>query len=81
MVGIILFHVVMLLLAAGIATRVIPAAAVRTLLGYWHKSIGITTPSENRETAIALVWIGSSIVTVDGCLFLLVLIVKLSHSG
>jgi len=81
MAGIILFHVLMLLLGLGIATRIVPAKRVGSVLGYIHNTIGITTPSRPQLRAIALVWIGSVIVIVDGCLALLVLITKLSNTG
>jgi hypothetical protein len=78
---IIVFHLLMLLLALGIAARIIPASQVSNILGYIHKTIGITTPAPEQVRMIALVWIGSVIIIVDGCLFLLVLITRLSNSG
>ncbi len=75
------FHALMLLLGLGIATRVVPAQLVRSLLGYVHTTIGITTPSLPQERMIALIWLGSVVVIVDGCLFLLLLITKLSTTG
>ena len=54
---------------------------VGTFLGYLHNTIGITTPSLEKVKTIALVWIGSITIIVDGCIFLLVAITKLSSSG
>jgi hypothetical protein len=80
MAAIIAFHVLMLLLALGIATQAVPAKFVSNMLSYVHKSIGITTPPMAQVRTIALVWIGSTVIIVDGCLFLTVLITSLSHA-
>lgn len=81
MAGIIAFHVLMLLLALGIATQAVPAHLVGTILNYLHNSIGITTPPVEKVRTLALVWIGSTVLIVDGCLFLTVLIASISHAG
>jgi predicted 2-oxoglutarate/Fe(II)-dependent dioxygenase YbiX len=78
MVGIIAFHVLMLALGIVIATRLVSLQAVGNLLGYLHKSIGITTPATEQVRTVALIWIGSVIVMVDGCLFLLLFITRMS---
>jgi hypothetical protein len=80
MAGIVAFHVVMLLHVAGVATRVLPTQRVSTVLGYLHKSIGITTPSLEQVRPVAFIWIGSLIFMVDGCIFALVLIASLTNS-
>lgn len=80
MVSLVIFHVLILLLALGVATRTISALFVGNALGYLHKSIGITTPSRQQVRTVALIWIGSAILLVDGCLFLLVFITSLSNS-
>jgi hypothetical protein len=80
MVGIVAFHVLMLLLGLGIVSRVVPSERVGYMLGYLHKAIGITTPSPEQVRTVALIWIGSTIILVDGCLFLLVFITSLSNS-
>jgi hypothetical protein len=79
MVGIIVFHVLMLALGLSIAVRVVPAQLISSTLGYLHKSIGITTPTIRQVRMAALIWIGSIVVILDGCLFLLLLITKFSH--
>jgi hypothetical protein len=80
MVSIIVFHVLMLLLGLGIATRIVPAKQVGNMLGYLHKTIGITTPSPGQVLMVALIWIGSVIVIVDGCLVMLRFIVSITNS-
>jgi len=81
MVGIVVFHALLLLLALGIVSRFISPQAVSNILGYVHKTIGITTPSLEKATAIALIWIASTAIIVDTCLFLLVFITSLSRAG
>ncbi len=80
MIAIVAFHIVMLLLGLGIMSRVVPPELVSNMLGYLHKTIGITTPSLQQVRTVALIWIGSTVVIVDGCLFLLVFITSLSNS-
>jgi hypothetical protein len=80
MVGIIAFHIVMLLLLMCIAMRIVPTRIVSAMVAVLHKSIGITTPSERQVRTIALVWVGSIIVIVDGCLLLLVFMTTLSSA-
>jgi hypothetical protein len=80
MVGIVAFHVVMLLLGLGIVSRILPSGRVGYMLGYLHKAIGITTPFPEQVRTVALIWIGSTIIVVDGCLLLLVFITSLSKS-
>jgi hypothetical protein len=80
MVSIAVFHVLMLVLGLGIVSRVVPTQLVSDTLGYLHNAIGITTPRLEQVRMVALIWVGSVIVIVDGCLLLLVFIVKLSNS-
>lgn len=70
------FHVVMVLLVLGITSRVISVQSVNDTLDNVHKTIGITTPSLEQTQTIALVWIGSTIAIVDGCVFLLVFMTR-----
>lgn len=81
MVGIITFHVLMLLLALLIASRAVAVERVSNALGYLHKTIGITTPSREQVRMVALIWIGSVIVIVDGCLLLLLVIASATKPG
>jgi hypothetical protein len=78
---IIVFHILMLLLGLGIATQLVPVRLVSSLLGYLHNTIGISTPPPEKARTIALIWIGATIIIVDGCIFLLVSITRLSSSG
>ncbi len=79
MIGIVVFHVLMLFLGLGIGSRVVPVARASDMLGYLHKTIGITTPPVDQVRTIALIWIGSAIIIVDGSIFFLVFITKLLH--
>jgi hypothetical protein len=79
MIGIIVFHAVLLLLGLGIVSRVVPLDTVSDALGYLHTTIGITTPPSGQVRIIALIWIGSTIVIADGCVLLMLLIAKLLH--
>ena len=76
----VVFHVLMLLAGLGIVSRVVSTQLVSDMLGYLHKTIGITTPSPEQVRLVALIWIGSVIVIVDGCLLLLLLITNFSKS-
>jgi len=81
MVSIVVFHILLLLLCLGIASRFIPTQLVSNMLGYLHKTIGITTPSVQQVRMVALVWIGSTVIIVDGCILLLLFIASVSNSG
>lgn len=81
MAGFIVFHVLVLVLVLSIMSRVVPTQRVSDALGYLHNAIGITVPSVAQSRMISMIWIGSVIVVVDGCLFLLVFISRLSHAG
>ncbi|MGD0214581.1 MAG: hypothetical protein ABSB87_15245 [Terriglobales bacterium] len=81
MLTIVLFHLLMLVLGLSIGTGIVPLQRVSDLLGYLHNTIGITTPSLENVKMIALIWIGSLIIIVDGCIVLLVSITRLSNSG
>jgi hypothetical protein len=75
-ISIVVFHVLMLLLAIGILSRVAPSQRVSGVLGYLHNTIGITTPQAEQVRLVALIWVGSVVVIVDGCLLLLVFLTK-----
>jgi hypothetical protein len=81
MLSIIVFHVLMLVLGLGIASRAKPPQRVENMLGYSHNTIGNTTPSREQLRMVALIWIASVVVIVDGCIFLLLFIAKRSHSA
>jgi len=77
MASIVAFSCRDVLLGLGIASRAIPEAFVANVLGYLHKTIGITTPSPEQVRMIALIWIGATVLIVDGCLFFLVFVTSL----
>jgi hypothetical protein len=77
MMGVIIFHAVLLLLGLGIVSRVVPIEVVSDALGYLHTTVGITTPLAGQVRMIALIWIGSTLVIADGCVLLMLLIAKL----
>lgn len=79
MFSLIAFHILIFLLAVGVMTQVIPTQLVGNSLGYLHKSIGITTPSAQQVRLVALIWIASTAIIVDGCLFLTVFIASLAN--
>jgi hypothetical protein len=80
MVGIIAFHIIMLLLGLLIASRAVAVQRLSNVLGYLHNAIGITTPPPEQVRMVALIWVGSVIVLADGFLFLLVFIARLSNA-
>jgi hypothetical protein len=81
MIGIVVFHVLMLLLGLGVAAHVISAERAGHVLGYLHKTIGITTPRPEQVRVTALIWVGSVVIIIDGCLLLLVFIASRLGSG
>jgi hypothetical protein len=79
MIGIVAFHVVMLAVGLAIGTHVMSPQRVSGLLGYLHKSIGITMPTAEQVRIVALIWIASAVIMVDGFLFLLLFITRMSR--
>jgi hypothetical protein len=71
MIGLIAINVVMVLLALGIGSGIVPAKMFGGMVGVLHKTIGITLPSPEQERMVAVIWIASMIVIGDGMLFLL----------
>ena len=80
MVGLILFHILMLALGVAVASRLVAPQRLASLLGYLHKSIGISTPTPNQVRVVALIWIACLDVIVDGFLFVLLFITHMSSS-
>jgi hypothetical protein len=76
---IIAFHALMLFLVLAVLSGVFSLIRLSGVLGYLHKSIGITTAPLEQTRIVALVWIASVVVIIDGCLLLLVFITQLSH--
>lgn len=75
------FHVLMLLLSLAIASRVVSTQRVSNLLGYLHNMIGITIPAAEQVRTVAIIWIASTVVIVDGCLLLLVILTSLTSAA
>ncbi|MBZ5656927.1 MAG: hypothetical protein LAO56_16810 [Acidobacteriia bacterium] len=78
MIGVVVFNVLLVLLGCAVASPVVPAKLLSNILGYLHTTIGITTPGPDKIRMVALIWIASLIVIVDGMLFLLVFFASIS---
>jgi hypothetical protein len=72
MIGILIFNVLALALAAAVGAGLVPTEQTSSLLNWLHSIIGITPPASDQTRTFALIWIGSLIVIVDGLLLLLV---------
>ena len=82
MISIVVFHVLMVLLGLGIWSRAVPEELVSSDARLSAQNDrNYHAPPLEQVRMIALIWIGSTIVIVDGSLLLLVLITKLSYSG
>ena len=71
MTGLVVSNVLMIALAAAVASGLVPASRISSMLEWLHGIIGITPPAPEKSRMFALVWIGSMIVIVDGLLALL----------
>ena len=76
MIAIVAANVVLVLLALGIVSKVLPAKAFSGGVTVLHKTIGITLPAPGKERAVAVVWIVSLLVIADGILFLMVFLAR-----
>ena len=81
MIGIVTANVVLVLLALGIASKVLPAKVFSGAVAVLHKTIGITLPLPDNERAVAVIWIVSILVIGDGILFLLLFLAKAVGTG
>ena len=79
--GIITANVVMILLASGIASGIMPPRTFSSALAILHKTVGITLPEPGKERAVAVIWVVSMIAIGDAMLFLLLLLTKSVFSG
>jgi hypothetical protein len=79
MIAIVAFHIVMLALGVAVGARVVSPQFVSGLVGYLHKSIGITMPAIEQVRTVALIWIASVVVMVDGSIFLVLFISRVSR--
>ncbi len=74
MISILALNVVLVVLAAGIATGILPAKTFSGAVTVLHKTIGITLPSPEKERTLAVIWIASMLLIGDGMLLLLFLL-------
>lgn len=72
MVGLLVFNLVMVLAGLAVATQLVPPARLEGMIYYLHGIIGITAPAPDKVRIVALVWMATVLVVVDGFLFLLV---------
>lgn len=72
MVGIVVFNLAMVLVGVAVATQIVPPARLAGMIYYLHGIIGITAPAPDKVKIVALVWMATILVIVDGFLFLLV---------
>jgi hypothetical protein len=81
MIALVAFHVLMIALALIVVSGVVSHQRMSDMIGNLHKAIGITAPTLEQGRMAALIWIGSAIVIIDGCLLLLLFIVSATKSG
>ena len=77
MTSIVVFNVLMLALCAAVGSRIVPATLVNAVLDWLHNTIGITSPPAEKVQMVALIWMLSTIVIVDGVLLMLVFFTRL----
>ena len=66
MLAILVFNAVMIVLAAGIASRIVPSSVYSGLLEALHVTVGITTPAPEKLWLFALLWIAIITLLTDG---------------
>ena len=81
MLGILTANVVLMVLAIGIATGILPAKTFSGAVTVLHKTIGITLPSPEKERTVAVIWIASMLLIGDGMLLLLFLLTGTTTRG
>ena len=81
MTGIVLFNILTIALAAAVGFGLVSTARVGSMLEWLHAIIGITPPEAAQVRIFAVVWIASTIVLVDGLLFMLVYLTTHLMSG
>jgi hypothetical protein len=78
MIGVVVFNVVMVLLGLAVGGSLVPPKLLSDMLAYLHATVGITTPAPEKVRMVALIWIASLIVIVDGLLLLLVVLTSIA---
>ena len=81
MVGIVAANIVLVLLAIGIASGILPAKVFSGAVTVLHKTIGITLPSPDKERIVAVIWIASLLVIFDGILLLMLFLTTMVGRG
>ena len=76
MLGLALFNAVMILLAAGIAVRIVPPRVYTGLLEALHVTVGITTPAPEKLRIIAVLWIVIIAFLTDALVFIFFLLLQ-----
>jgi hypothetical protein len=71
MLAIVSFNLLMLLLAGAILGGLVPARWFTSFMDLLHNTIGITAPSEQQVRLALLLWIASTLIIVDGLLYLI----------
>jgi hypothetical protein len=71
MLALVLFNILMVLLGAGILKGLISARWFASFMDLLHNTIGITTPTEQQIRLALLLWIGFTLLIVDGTLYLI----------
>jgi hypothetical protein len=71
MLGVIVFNILMLLLGAAILAGLVPARWFASFMDLLHNTIGITSPTQNQVRLALLIWIASTLIILDGTLYLI----------
>lgn len=71
MIAIVTINVLIVLLALGIASGILPAKVFSGAVTVLHKTVGITLPTPDNERTVSVIWIASLLIIGDGILFLL----------
>ena len=74
MLPLVIFNIVMILLSAGIATRLLPVSTYSGLLQALHITVGITTPPPEKLWIFAVAWLAIITILVDGLIVVLLLL-------
>jgi hypothetical protein len=81
MTGIVLFNVLMIVLAVAVGSGLVPASRITSMLEWLHAIIGITPPATEQTRIFGVVWVATTIILVDGFLFMLVFLATHLMSG
>jgi hypothetical protein len=65
------FNILLILLAAGVLTQVIPTRLFDPLIELLHGTVGISTPPPKSIRVAVVIWIAATLVIVDGMIYLM----------